>query len=60
MAKPIEPTPPVSGEDARRLVEAMRDHASPMETERRRSIAREWMTQTVLPLLPSSLSPLPR
>jgi hypothetical protein len=51
MAKPIASTPPVSGEDALRLVQDMQQHASPAEIERRRAIARDWMSQNVLPIL---------
>ncbi len=51
MAKPIESTPPVSGADALRLVEAMMTHASPAEIERRRLVARDWMAQNILPVM---------
>jgi len=54
MAKPIAPTEPVSGEDALRLVQDMQQHASPAEIERRRAIARDWISQNVLPILDPS------
>jgi hypothetical protein len=40
MAKPIEPTPQLDGEDAQQLADSLAEHASPEEMDRRRAAAR--------------------
>lgn len=42
MAKPIEPTPTLYGEDANRVLTAMRNVASTAEIARRREAARKF------------------
>lgn len=54
MAKPIEATPPLYGEDARRLLESLRECAPPDEIARRRAEAHQLLAETrVAPFLPS-------
>lgn len=61
MAKPIEATPPLYGDDARRLLESLRDCAPPDEIARRRAEARQLLSDTrVAPFLPSVMSTKPR
>lgn len=61
MAKPIEATPPLYGEDARRLLEALKECAPPDEIARRRAEARQMLaTSQVAPFLPSVLAGKPR
>lgn len=60
MAKPIEATPPLFGEDARRLLESLKECASPEEIERRRARSRERLAQQEISAPPSSLTPQTR
>lgn len=48
MAKPIEATPTLHGEDAVRLLESLPNVASPEEIARRRAISRERLTKTTV------------
>lgn len=49
MAKPIEATEPVEGEDAERLLEDLKKVCSPEEMQRRKAAAREFMAQVYRP-----------
>ena len=60
MAKPIEATPPLFGDDARRLLESLKDCASPEEIERRRARSLERLAQARIIAPPSSLTPKTR
>lgn len=61
MAKPIEATPSLYGDDARRLLESLNTCASSEEIARRRAESRERLAQTrVAPLHPSCLPTKPR
>lgn len=61
MAKPIEATPPLFGEDARRLLESLEDCASPEEISRRREESRARLAQSrVAPFPPSMMASKPR
>lgn len=57
MAKPIEATPTLYGDDARRLLESLANVAPPEEIERRRAISRERLAQETVVCPPSSLTP---
>lgn len=48
MAKPIEATPTLHGEDAVRLLESLPNVAPPEEIARRRAISRERLAQTTV------------
>jgi hypothetical protein len=52
MARPIEPTPPLTGADADRLLEELEQVASPDEIARRREAARRFLTQVTGPKSP--------
>jgi hypothetical protein len=45
MARPIEPTPTLDGEDADRLLESLDKHASPSEMEERQRRAAEYLEE---------------
>lgn len=47
MARPIEPTPPVTGEDAARLLAQLAVVVSPKEMEQRRAAARRHLAQVM-------------
>ena len=49
MARPIEPTPPLTGADADRLLEALERVAPPDVIARRRKAARRFMAQVAIP-----------
>lgn len=50
MARPITPTPPITGEDAEALAESIEQVASPEEIEQRREVSRRWMKLVTTPL----------
>jgi hypothetical protein len=61
MAKPIEATPPLYGEDARLLIESLKECVSPEEIARRRAESRERLSQSrVAPFPPSMMTTKPR
>ena len=61
MAKPIEATPPLYGEDARLLIESLKECASAEEIARRRAESRERLSQSrVAPFPPSMMTTKPR
>jgi hypothetical protein len=61
MAKPIEATPPLYGEDARRLLESLKECASPEEIAPRRAESRERLSQSRVAPFPGSFLPkIPR
>lgn len=45
MARPIEPTPTLDGEDADRLLESLDKHASPAEMKERQRRAKEYLEE---------------
>ncbi len=45
MSKPIQPTPTLHGEDARRVLEDLKNHCSPEEAKRRSRNARRGLLQ---------------
>jgi hypothetical protein len=49
MARPIEPTPTLEGEDAERLLESLEHTASPEEIARRRERARAFVAEVTRP-----------
>lgn len=49
MAKPIEPTPPLTGKDAQAVLEALDKGASPDEMERRVAEAKKRLTAMTAP-----------
>lgn len=53
MARPIEPTPVLEGEDAERLLEELEHVCAPEEAERRVAAARKLLAKVVLPDHPS-------
>ena len=49
MARPIEPTPVLEGEDAERLLDQIEIVCTPEETERRVAAARKLLAQVLVP-----------
>lgn len=49
MAKPIEPTPPLEGEEAEKLLAELKDVCSPEEAARRLRASREFLTRVMKP-----------
>jgi len=60
MAKPIEATPTLYGDDARRLILSLMDVATPEEVARRRAVSRQRLAQSHVIAPPSSLTPRTR
>lgn len=57
MARPIEPTPPIVGDDADRLLEQLADVASPEEIERRREEGRRFLEEVTRRKYPPPAKP---
>ena len=57
MAKPIEATPTLYGDDALRLLESLAVTAPPDEIARRRAVSRARLAQSIVGSPPSSLTP---
>lgn len=55
MASPIEPTPPIIGDDADRLLEQLADVAPAEEIERRKEEARRFLAEVTRPKYPRPL-----
>jgi hypothetical protein len=49
MARPIEPTPVLRGQDATRLIASLDKFASEAEMDRRRELGRQWMSLVTKP-----------
>ena len=49
MARPIEPTPSLDGEEAERLLEELENVCSPEEVKRRTEWARKLLSQVIVP-----------
>jgi hypothetical protein len=49
VAKPIEPTPPLEGEEAEKLLRQLKDVCSPQEAERRLKLANAFWDKYVRP-----------
>jgi len=49
MARPIEPTPSLEGEDADRLLQELESVCSPEEAKRRTDWARKLLSQVIVP-----------
>lgn len=49
MARPIEPTPTVTGEDAERLLASLQEHATESEMRERREEAARWLAEVRRP-----------
>jgi hypothetical protein len=49
VAKPIEPTPPLEGEEAEKLLAELKDICSPQEAERRLRVSREFLAKVMKP-----------
>ena len=49
MARPIRPTPPITGEEADQLAEELEHVASPEEIVRRKEEARRWLKLVTTP-----------
>jgi len=49
MARPIEPTPELTGEDAERLLRDLEDVCSPAEAERRSKWAEQQLAELMRP-----------
>ena len=48
MARPIEPTPVLEGDDAERLLDQLENVCSPDEAERRIAVARKLLTKVLV------------
>jgi hypothetical protein len=55
MARPIEPTPPITGEDADRLAEQLEKVPPPEELARRIEEAKRFLEQVTAPKFPRPL-----
>ncbi|TKC95157.1 hypothetical protein E8A74_47520 [Polyangium fumosum] len=57
MARPIEPTPPLSGEDAEELLASLEKVASPEEVEKRLEAAKRYLADVKRPKVLSRRPP---
>ncbi len=61
MAKPIEATPPLRGQDATRILESLQNCATPEEMDRRRQLSMARLANpTVAPIRSSLKYPKPQ